>query len=620
MQWLALQHLWFLAIIPLIIVLYLLKRKYENVEISSILLWQQMLRDQEANRPWQKLQRNLLLFLQLLVASLLILALLKPAIPVDGVVSDHTVLVLDSSGSMLAKEGEVTRYELAKREAEQMIEHLGSGQALTLIEVGKEPKVYLSKSQDKPALYQALDQIHARPGVGDYRSALSLATAIVNSESETGLIWLGDGDNGSLLSSPELLSVHNDIFRHVQIGQTRENVSIATFVSQKRQDTIEGLIRVDNHGMKEKGGRVTVYDDNEHVLDEVLFSVRGKESYTSIFANLPERDAYKAVLSVEDGLEEDNHLWSVPFLQGKIKAVLVSPEGNRFLSQSLILGDRIYLERMTDLPEKLDESVDLWIFDRVVPDELPEGNMLFISPNESTEWMSYLGQKEINQPTEVIHDKHTLLQYVDWRNVYVSQVARVEPIVGMEGLIKVGNDDLLLAGEIQGKKAVLLGFDLHHSDFPLQTGFPIFIQNVVSWLSPKQSLPLASGFPGEHVTLPLTPGAESRIVTMPDGTKEKLSAEGTSILYQIPEQTGLYQLEEVRGEEKIVRYFSVQMKESESMIRPYHMVAQSLAVSEEERAETSIHDKSGTKELTSWLAALALLLCLAEWVVYQRGY
>jgi Ca-activated chloride channel family protein len=322
----------------------------------------------------------------------------------------------------------------------------------------------------------------------------------------------------------------------------------------------------------------------------------------------------------EDGLEEDNHLWSVPFLQGKIKAVLVSPEGNRFLSQSLTLGDRIYLEKMNALPEKLDESIDLWILDRVVPDELPEGNMLFISPNESTEWMSYLGQKEINQTAEVINDKHTLLQYVDWRNVYVSQVASVKAIAGMEGLIKAGNDDLLLAGEVKGRKAVLLGFDLHHSDFPLQTGFPIFIQNVVSWLSPKQSLPLASGFPGENVTLPLTPGAKSRIVTMPDGTTEKLAAEGTSFLYQIPEQTGLYQLEEVRGEEKIVRYFSVQMKENESTIRPYHMVAQSSTINEQEPTEMGVQDKSGTNELTFWFAAMALLLCLVEWVVYQRGY
>jgi Ca-activated chloride channel family protein len=621
MQWLALQHLWVLAIIPVIIILYLLKRKYENVEISSILLWQQMLRDQEANRPWQKLQRNLLLFLQLLIAILLILALLKPAILVDGVVADHTVLVLDSSGSMLAKEGEATRFELAKQEAGKIIDHLGSGQSLTIIEVGKEPKIHISKTQDKSSLYQALAQIQARPGVGDYRSALSLATAIVNSESEVGLIWFGDGDNGHLLSSPELLRVTSDKFHHAQIGQSRENVSIATFVSQKRQDKTEGLIRIDNHGLTESHGRLTIYDDSGDALDDVPFSVQGRGSYTLTFANLPDRNAYKAELSVEgDGLEEDNQLWSVPFLQGKIKAVLVSAEGNRFLSQSLTLGDRIYLERMTDLPEKMDESVDLWIFDRVVPDKLPKGNMLLISLNESTEWMTYLGQKEINQTTKVTNDKHTLLQYVDWRNVYVSQATSVEPITGMESLVKAGDNDVLFAGDINGRKTVLLGFDLHHSDFPLQTGFPIFIQNVVSWLSPTQSLPLASGYPGEHVTLFLTPGAEKRVVTLPHGEKEELSVEATSFLYQIPEQTGLYHLEEIRGGEKIDRYFSVSMRESESNIRPYHMVAPSSVGNEEESTEMSLMEKKGRKDLTFWLAAMALIFCLVEWVVYHRGY
>jgi Ca-activated chloride channel family protein len=621
MQWLALQHIWVVAIIPVIIILYLLKRKYENVEISSILLWQQMLRDQEANRPWQKLQRNLLLFLQLLIALLLILAILKPAIPVDGVVADHTVLVLDSSGSMLAKEEGVTRFDVAKLEVEQTIDHLGSGQSLTIIEVGKEPKIHISKTQDKASLYQALGQIQARPGVGDYRSALSLATAIVNSESEAGLIWFGDGDNGHLLSSPELLSMTSDKFHHVQIGQFRENVSIATFVTQKRQDRIEGLIRVDNSGMKSRHGRLTIHDDSGEALDDVPFSVRGGESYTLNFTNLPERNAYKAELSVEgDGLEEDNQLWSVPFLQGKINAVLVSAEGNRFLSQSLSLGDRISLERMTELPEKLDESVDLWIFDRVVPDELPEGNMLFIAPNESTEWMTYLGRKESNQTAKATNEKHTLLQYVDWENVYVSQLTSVKQMTGMKSLVKAGESDLLLAGDIKGRKTVLLGFDLHHSDFPLQTGFPIFIQNVVSWLSPKQSLPLASGYPGEYVTLPLTPGAEKRVVTLPDGKKEDFSAEASSFLYQLPEQTGLYHLEEIRGEEKIDRYFSVSMRESESDIRSYHMVAPSSLSNEEEIKERSLTEKNGRKEMTFWLAAMALLFCLVEWVVYHRGY
>jgi Ca-activated chloride channel homolog len=46
-----------------IILLYMLRLRRREVTISSTFLWQQILQDNEANTPWQKLKRNLLLFL-----------------------------------------------------------------------------------------------------------------------------------------------------------------------------------------------------------------------------------------------------------------------------------------------------------------------------------------------------------------------------------------------------------------------------------------------------------------------------------------------------------------------------------------------------------------------------
>src|SRR6266550_4321559 len=61
-----------------IIVLYMLKLRRREVEVSSTLLWQLLLRDREANAPWQRLRRNLLLILQLLLLIALVLALARP--------------------------------------------------------------------------------------------------------------------------------------------------------------------------------------------------------------------------------------------------------------------------------------------------------------------------------------------------------------------------------------------------------------------------------------------------------------------------------------------------------------------------------------------------------------
>ena len=47
-----------------IILLYMLRLRRREVTISSTFLWRQVLQDREANSPWQRLRRNLLLLLQ----------------------------------------------------------------------------------------------------------------------------------------------------------------------------------------------------------------------------------------------------------------------------------------------------------------------------------------------------------------------------------------------------------------------------------------------------------------------------------------------------------------------------------------------------------------------------
>ena len=75
-----------------IVIFYMLKLRRREVTVSSTLLWQMVLRDRQANAPWQRLRRNLLLLLQLLILAALILALARPAISVptlaDGVERD----------------------------------------------------------------------------------------------------------------------------------------------------------------------------------------------------------------------------------------------------------------------------------------------------------------------------------------------------------------------------------------------------------------------------------------------------------------------------------------------------------------------------------------------------
>ena len=68
----------FAATIPVVIVFYLLKRKRVVKLVSSTLLWQRFLADTQASAPFQKLRKNWLLYLQILLLTLAVLALTRP--------------------------------------------------------------------------------------------------------------------------------------------------------------------------------------------------------------------------------------------------------------------------------------------------------------------------------------------------------------------------------------------------------------------------------------------------------------------------------------------------------------------------------------------------------------
>src|SRR5215475_14110091 len=98
--WLA---VWAGAItIPSLIILYFLKLRRRDVEISTTLLWKKAIEDLQANAPFQKLRRNILLLLQLLALGAALVAVGQPQVKGDAPLGAKHVIVIDRSASMSA--------------------------------------------------------------------------------------------------------------------------------------------------------------------------------------------------------------------------------------------------------------------------------------------------------------------------------------------------------------------------------------------------------------------------------------------------------------------------------------------------------------------------------------
>src|SRR5256714_15324744 len=90
--------------VPALLVLYFLKLRRREMPVSSTLLWKKAIQDLQVNAPFQKLRRNLLLFLQLLLLLLLVLALSRPVTNFKPGAGRLTVILIDPSASMSAED------------------------------------------------------------------------------------------------------------------------------------------------------------------------------------------------------------------------------------------------------------------------------------------------------------------------------------------------------------------------------------------------------------------------------------------------------------------------------------------------------------------------------------
>ena len=167
--------------VPLLL-LYFLKVRRRQATVSSLLLWHPALRDREASTFFQRLQRDPLLILQLLVLLALALALARPAVTVMGHGAKRIVIVLDTSASMKATDVSPSRFVRAQREALALVGGLGTGAEVMVIEAAVQPRVLAPFSHDREQTQAAIRNAYARDLPNRLGEAVRTARALVGQD------------------------------------------------------------------------------------------------------------------------------------------------------------------------------------------------------------------------------------------------------------------------------------------------------------------------------------------------------------------------------------------------------------------------------------------------------
>jgi hypothetical protein len=615
----------FLAgLLPVILLMYLLKLRRTERTVSSTYLWRQMVRDVQANAPWQRLRYNLLLLLQLIFLIFLTFALARPYTHTAGISSQTAVFIIDTSTSMAASDVSPTRLEAAKGQAHRLVESLPDQSRVTLIDAGPKARLLVSNSVDHAQIHQAIDSLQPGAGGSDLGVALQIASAIAARQPDAHTIVLSDGN----VSLPERLAISGKL-TYLPLGLRPENQAISLLNLQPNPDgSLTAFAQIANYSDDTVQRRIAFYADDQLVdaFDLQLPPGAGQSVLArNIVSDTLQLEARLLPAEAADYLAADDRALAVYQPGEPISITLVTP-GNLFLQTALSLLPALPVTPIDpagveDLP-----AAGLTILDGVSPitTSLPAGTLLFIGPLRSTEYFTVTGsiQSPVPRPAD---PEHPLLRYVNLDGISILDSARI-PLPAWAQPVILANDPsdpgqslpLLFAGEVDGRRVAVISFDLRHSDLPLNVAFPILIANLIEWLAPGRGGVPASLPPGTPFSLLAPPAIppENITITRPDGSIDRPEIQGSQLIYTRTDQLGLYRLD--LGDEQALLFAVNLFSPQESQISPAQTLGGDAAVIAGVAGTQAAADSQAQREWWRPLALIALGVLTAEWLVFHR--
>lgn len=616
---LAPQFLWFLWLIPIVVLLYLLKLRRTRVVIPSTMLWVKSLHDLTANAPFQRLRKNLLMFLQILVLLLAAVALARPFVRAEGMQGAHYALVIDRSASMQTLEDGVMRLDLAKQEALDMVDAMKGGDQMMVVGFAESADVLCELTNDKFRLRSAIRSIAPSDTRTNIRDVMMIARSLAPDNPDIAsvvpdlqLVLFSDGK----LSDRDEVGARaiNMVYR--EIGASTNNAGIVGFSMRKSEEgriQQQTFVLVHNeHSAPLESTLSLFFEDSLIAVEEI--SVPAGEDREVVFEHGDFGDGILRVeLDHEDDLDVDNRAWLALRPRVRVRVLLVGDADSTsiyYLKRALGLEPRVELSAVAPADYLANNDFDLTIFSGFAPDALPAGSMLFFDALPPIPGIRSSGTIE-NPPVLSTDNDHPAMRFLNPSNVRVVSAHRLEVPSGSRTLISTRGGPLIADVSRGGQQILVVAFDLAKSDWPLRLSFPLFIQNVVSW-APRASLGGGLSVPtGKPLTLMPSPQAEHAVVTLPDGTTTQTPLDPIRPRYfGATESAGVYAIERGDESEKVAVNL---LDRGESSITPTDSIRFGRGSIVAERGAVK-----QTRELWHWLIWAAVAILMLEWWIYSR--
>jgi hypothetical protein len=601
MRFFSLWPFLFLLLIPPVVMLYFLKQKPEEKEVSSLYLWDKVYKSREVNTPWERFKKSLLLFLQLLALLALILALTDPFINLRGKDYQNVILVLDNTGSMGASYSKgITRFEEGKKRAEKFINSLRTGSKISIITNGNTPKVEVSGTSDKAEALLKLKNIQPMDLSGDINESVSLVKSMAKQYESYRAVFYTD-------ENMDLKDLNAEL---INLSSKGENVSLDFISHSKEKNGLKVIVRATNRSDVDLTREICIYGDDT-ILSVKKVEIKSGETKTVYFEGIALKgDHLRAGITEKDDLMNDNIAYDV-IKQGETQKVLLVTHKNIFIEKALATVNNVELYKANSVEGiKMSDKYNLYIFDGMVPSILPsDGSILFINPPDNS--LFQVNSTIDGGLGEIV--EHSTTKYATEAVFNVEKQKDMVMPNWAKPILKVNDKEAAFVGEYKNKKYAAIGFDLHKTDLVLNAEFPILIHNLCSYLVDTGLMTKTDYLCGESVEVNALPDGGDLLIDTSFGLKETIPLRYPLKNFSSTYRPGIYKVSQNFGDIEKSNIFAVNFPtEKESNIN--------IQGKSENAVKKSDMSKMAGIVLQPFLIMGLLGLMAVEWIAYVKRY
>lgn len=638
------------AVPPLIVLLYFLKLRRQPLEVPSTYLWSRTIEDLHVNSIWQRLRKNLLLLLQLLLVALVMLACLRPGFRGTTLLGSRFIFLIDRSASMSASDQSTSRLEEAKRQASALIDQMKGSDVAMVISFADQAVVEQEFTSNRRLLQEKVNGIQPTSRATDVREALRAAAGLANVGRSSDASNPTDEQVAQALPATIYLltdggfppaaefELGNLTAAYVRIASDApKNVGIVAFTTERnaeKPEQLQAFAQVENSGSEPVETRAALYRGTE-LLDAQSISIpAGGAAGVQFDLRDLEPGALRLELETNDQLTLDNVAHAALNLQRPARVLLVTT-GNESLRRALETPMAQQMAKVTvSEPTILSETAhqdaaatgefDLIIYDRCEPAAMPSSNTLFIGAVPKA--AGWTASEARTGPTIIDQDRaHPLAQMPDMSPVRIADFIPFEAPSGATTLVDSDAGPLIAVAPRQSYEDCVLGFSMigtnaqgeryANTDWPRWYSYPIFLQNALSYLAGGgRNESAVSVRPGQAMTLRSATPIDRLMVTSPSGQVTEVRRDGLSTFqFTQTDEPGVYDVREGDSAEVLQRFVVNLFDSRESDLRP----TESIPLGSNQVAAAS-GTKTVRREFWKFIVILGLGLLLFEWYVYNR--